>query len=110
MFNQYPLKFKFSHFQKTWIRNLYRSSFDLDFTSDGFLHRSIFKALDKFTVNSRQQIINFPCKIFKMRFLRSSECLKTISNSPEQPVELIQNVTTETKTHTTHAETKCKRN
>ena len=45
-----------------------------------------------------------------MRFLRSSECLKTISNSPEQPIELIQNVTTETKTHTTHAETKCKRN
>ena len=36
-----------------------------------------------------------------MRFLRSSECLKTISNSPEQPVELIQNFATETKTHNT---------
>ena len=40
--------------------------------------------------------------MFKMRFLRSSECLKTTLNSPEQPLELIQNFATVTKIHTKH--------
>ena len=37
-----------------------------------------------------------------MRFLRSSECLKTTLNSPEQSLELIQNFATVTKIHTKH--------
>ena len=47
---------------------------------------------------TRQEIVDFPFKMFKMRFLRSWKCLKITWNSPEQPVELTQNLAIVTAT------------
>ena len=42
------------------------------------------------TEDTRQEIISFPFKMFKMRFLRSSNCTEMAQNLPEQPAELTQ--------------------
>ena len=41
-------------------------------------------------------MVNFPFKMFKIRFLRSSKCSKTTGNLPEQLVKLTQKLTTDT--------------
>ena len=70
----------------------YRLEFKHGFTNRGYLHCAILKALHGFQEKklASQGICNFFFKMFKMRFSRFSECLKTTSNSPEQPAELTQ--------------------
>ena len=48
----------------------------------------------------RHKIVNFSFIILKVKFLRSSKCLKTKWNSPGQPAELIQKL--EKQQHHTH--------
>ena len=46
--------------------------------------------------HTKQEIVNCSFKMFKVRFLRSSKCLKTIWNLPGHPVELNQKSATAT--------------
>ena len=60
------------------------------------LHYAILKndAISTEEEATRQEIVNL--KMFKMGFVRSSKCSKTTWNSSEQPIELTQNLATET--------------
>ena len=62
------------------------------FSNHGCLHCAFLKALYGFKGKkepTRQVIISFSFKIFKVKFLRFSKCLKTIWNSLGQLVELV---------------------
>ena len=53
-------------------------------TNRGYLHCAILKASYNFMVKRAHETRNnqFLFKMFKMRFLRFSKCLKTTRNSP----------------------------
>ena len=53
------------------------------------MKRNIFK-YKKYVWYNFQVVDNFSLKMFKIRFLRTSKCLKTAWNTAEQPVELSQ--------------------
>ena len=77
----------------------YRSELKHGFTNCDCLHCAILKALHGFQEEPKGQgICNFSFKMFKMRFLRFSKCLKTTCNSPELPAELTEKYATGTKT------------
>ena len=76
----------------------FRSKFNHGFSNHGCLHWSMLKACYGFKEKRAHKGKRFPFKIFKMRFMRSWECFKTIWNSPKKPVELTQKLAGEKKT------------
>ena len=75
------------------LNQKFRSKFN-----HGYLHCAILKALYGFKEKRAHKARDFSFKIFKLRFWRFWNCLKTTRNSPEQPVELTQKLATKATT------------
>ena len=78
IFDHYDHKIIFGHFLSSPVKLL--TDLDLTFRlnfNHGYLRCVILQNLDTilmYTEDTRQKIISFPFKMFKMRFLRSSNC------------------------------------